>query len=338
LRGVLVAAFAAFAAGDHLACAQDGRVSVMSPSNATLVVDSPIREPGRARIGRTLPAAPLFRVPGSLEESEVDRRIHQAWLEACVESPRFGSSHVLDFFVGLPDQAVQVATDAAYGLCHEEGRFSMGEESRRALLPRLIGAVDIGGMERPFDELVDVLAAREVKYLAHVEETPLATIAYEEGLEDFDSAHFYHDQRKVFTHALGKAYLGRYAAPFDRRLRRDAFDPSRWEAVDYVVGPCVMAGYVYLRGFNRSLSVGDVECKFSLKPFARINHHLGRRDDYLVSAASLEIGAFDFPLKVIYSAGVLNGGFATDFVGLGINVPIALKAVRLSMDAPDSER
>ncbi|HEY3226599.1 MAG TPA: hypothetical protein VGK61_06385 [Planctomycetota bacterium] len=320
-RVVFFAVIAALLAGDQLACAQEGRVSGLSPSKAALVA-----------------APPPVRHREPLEESEFDRCMHQACLEACVDLRGFASPTPLDFIVGLPDLVVQAAGDTASSLCHDEGRFSVREESRRALLPRLIGAVDVGGMEHPFDELTEVLAAREVKYFAHFDETPLATIAYEEGLEDFDSSHFYHDQVKVITHALGKAYLGRYAAPFDQRLRRDAFDPSRWEPVDYVAGPCIMAGYLYLRGFNRSLALGDIECRFSLKPFGRINQHVGRSEDYLVSAASLEIGTGDFPLKVIYSAGVLKGSFATDFVGLGVNVPIALKAVRLASATPDSDR
>jgi len=73
-------------------------------------------------------------------------------------------------------------------------------------------------------------------------------------------------------------------------------------------------------------------------PMQRIDRHLRRSEDFLVSAASFEVGLKEFPLKAIISGGVLNGSPTVDFVGIGTSVSMAKKAIKFEMKEPEIER
>jgi len=272
------------------------------------------------------------------EDMEPDRFPRWEFSESTPGAAEFSTSGLVDLLIGFPDDIVGGALHSLDLLTHDENDLSMSEESRRALLVRMAASTDVGPRDRPFDSLVGLWMEREVKYFGLWGESPMATIAFEEGLEDLDQVGFIHAQKKVFTHALGRYYLGRYAAPLNDCIRRDVFDLSRWGSADYAVGPCLIAGYLYLRGWDRYFAMGDLDCRLHLAPAEQINRHLKRTEDFLVSAASLELGVKDFPLKAIISGGVLNGGPVVDFVGIGTTVAMAKKAIKLEMAVPNSER
>lgn len=250
----------------------------------------------------------------------------------------FSSPGALDMVFGAPDVLAGGAIHALSSLFHDAGCFDEREESRRSMAVRLTGAVDVDAPERPFESFMEVLYARERKTFSRWGESTQSTLAVEEGDEDIDGGVFLRDQRKVFVHALGRRYLGRYGDAFSDNLRREAFDFSRWEAIDFAIGPAFIGGYLYLRGWDGGLRWGDVGCRIHLQPLERIEGHLHKSNDILLSAASLEFSLGGIPIKAVVSGGVVDGRPAFDFIGLGTSVGMVRKAIKLEMDPLEFER
>ena len=301
-------------------------------------IPSPSRPPKSPAFASKDTGAFAYRRLRRPEDMEPARFPRWEFSDSTPGATEYSKSGPLDLLIGFPEDLVGGALHSLDLLTHDEDDLSMSEESHRALLVRMAASTDVGPRDRPFDSLVGLWMEREVKYFGQWGESPMATIAVEEGLEDLDHVGFIHAQKKVFTHTLGRYYLGRYAAPLNDCIRRDVFDLSRWGAADYAVGPCIIAGYLYLRGWDRYFAMGDLDCRLHLSPVDRINRHLRRTDDYLVSAASLEFGVKGFPLKAIVSGGVLNGSPSMEFVGIGTTVAMFKKTIKLEMATPDTER
>jgi hypothetical protein len=250
----------------------------------------------------------------------------------------FSTAGPLDLLFGAPDTLVGGAMHALSGLSHDAGVFDMREESRRSMSARLTGAIDIGTIDRPFATFMNLLYDRESKYFSRWQESMLSTVSFEEGDEDLDGDLFLREQSKVFVHALGRRYLGRYGDYLGDSLRREAFDVSRWESSDFVVGPAVIAGYLYLRGWDGRIKLGEVDCRIHVLPLERIEGHLHKANDILVSAASLEFAFPNFPLRAIVSCGVVDGQPTLDFIGLGTSIGMVRKAIKLEFDPEDLDR
>jgi hypothetical protein len=243
----------------------------------------------------------------------------------------FSRDGALDVVFGAPDALVGGAMHLLSGLSHDEGVFDMREESRRSMAARLTGAIDIGSIDRPFATFMNLLYDRESKYFSRLQESPMATQAVAEGEEELDSGKFMREQSKVFVHALGRRYLGRYGDYLGENLRREAFDISRWESSDFVVGPILVSGYLYLRGWEGRVKFGEVDCRIHLMPLERIEAHYHKTEDILVSAVSLEFTVPSFPLRAIVSAGMVDGRPEFDFIGLGTSIGMVRKAIKLEI-------
>ena len=120
-----------------------------------------------------------------------------------------------------------------------------------------------------------------------------------------------------------------------RLVRREAFDLSCWRSTDFVIGPMVLAGYLYLRGWDTGVRWGDLECRLNFVAGERMLDYSRRTDDYLVSAGSLELAFGGFPVKLIVSGGLFAGDPVLDFVGFGTSVSVARRAVKLEMEDPE---
>jgi len=132
----------------------------------------------------------------------------------------FSTPGALDLLFGAPDALVGGVMHALSGLSHDEAVFDMREESRRSMAARLTGAIDIGTIDRPFVTFMNLLYDRESKYFSRWQESMLSTVAFEEGDQDLDGDLFLREQRKVFVHALGRRYLGRYGDYLGDNMRR----------------------------------------------------------------------------------------------------------------------
>ena len=109
--------------------------------------------------------------------------------------------------------------------------------------------------------------------------------------------------------------VGRYS-----RLRDEALDFGNWRPVDYAVGPAVFGGYLYVRGWEKRFNAFGLRWNFGIEPVRRILERFEGSHNDLASAASLEIGMGDFPVKVIVSGGIQDGEALVDFIGIGTSV------------------
>jgi hypothetical protein len=239
---------------------------------------------------------------------------------------------------GVPDALIGGAVHAFSGLTHEHGRFSRAGEADRSMMVRMSGALDVVSRDRPFDDFATLLGEREARYVARWQESPLATVEADTEFDPVDSGDYLRDQRKILVHALGRSYLGRYGESIDDGLRREAFDFSRWGAVDCVVGPALVGGYLFWRGWDGRMLVGDFDCRLNLLPLQRIESHLRKTDDLLLTAASLEIGVQGLPVRFILSGGLNDGHPEFDFIGIGTSLAVARKSLKLASDSQDPER
>ena len=251
---------------------------------------------------------------------------------------KFSSPGTLDLVFGAPDVLVGGMTHVLSGLFHDSGAWAVREESQRSMTARMTGAIDVGPTDRPFDNFMSLLYDRESKYFSRWQESPLASFEVEAGEADIDDAGFMSEQRKVFVHALGRRYLGRYGDSLTDSLRKEALDFSRWQSADFVVGPAVLAGYLFMRGWEGRLNLGDVDCRVHLLPVERILGHFHKTDDVLVSAASLEFGIAGFPLKTIVSGGVVDGHATIDFIGFGTSIGMMRKTIKTELDPDLADR
>ena len=271
-----------------------------------------------------------FRMIDSFEETDEDRARRADQLTLCSALKPIPGVTALDVVFGLPSGVIEWAVGAIASPGETEDVISLRDERQRSLLPRLL-AGGPGSSPRAFDEFVNQFLTREQKYFARFQDSSLSTVGVEDGTAEVDRGDLMDDQRKIAFDALRKLYLGGFGTRLDDRMRDEALDIGRWHPVDWVVGPAVLAGYVYLRGWEKKVGLAGFDCRFQVEPLHRILDRLNSGDEAVVSAASLEIGVGGFPIRAIVSVGIMDGDPLFDFIGIGTSLGKAKQCVKTEL-------
>lgn len=203
----------------------------------------------------------------------------------------------------------------------------------RMLLSRLLTCPIDDASAHPFDDLVSHLLAREQRYFARFQDSSFSAAADEVCLEDIDSADLMADQRDILFGVFRKLCSESIGLRLNGRLRDEAFDIARWHPVDFAVAPAVVAGYLYMLGWDKKVELLGLRCAFQIEPMRRILERFEGSNGDLVSAASLEIGVGKFPVKAIVSVGIMDGDALIDFVGIGMSLGKARQVVTLALSS-----
>lgn len=210
------------------------------------------------------------------------------------------------------------------------GTFA-ASEPRSGGLSRNIFEVDIDFTERSrsLDSFMGNLIRQEMKFFSKFQGSYLNTIEYEEGFDDLSRGALGHEQGRVVFQALKRTFLSRYRiSHMSDRLRDDGFNFEQWRSWDFIVLPPALAGYTYLYGFEKKLSVSDVRFRFRMDSL----HRFGRFDEDhrdLHSGAALLIETPWQPINVIVSCGLYDSKLEMDFVGIGTDFEIVRKCLMM---------
>jgi hypothetical protein len=328
----VLATIVAWAALPTAASAQTVEISYTKPASLERV--AVFAAPGDSLPRMFDPSPTPFRLVDSFEDTDEDRgrRADQLALGAALK-PVPGITP-LDVIFGLPNGLIETVVGGICSIGTRAETISLCEERERSLLPRLL-AGGSGISPRAFDDFVTQFVSREQKYFARFQDSALSTFGVEDGTAEVDRGAMMDDQRKIAFDAAKKLYLGGFGSRLDERVREEAFDIGRWHPVDFVAGPAILAGYLYIRGWEKKVGMGPFECRIQVEPLRRILERLGSDDEPLVSAASVEIGVGNFPIKAIVSVGLMDGDPLFDFVGIGTSLGKAKQAVRTELAVMD---
>ena len=265
-------------------------------------------------------SAAALRLYDSFEDSDADWERRRLTLAQCGLLSEIRGWTALDVIVGLPNGIMDWVTDGLRPTSDRDEVLSMLSPAGLSLMPRVFSCPITGATVHPFDDLLEQILLREVKYLGRFQDYRLSTFAAEESPEDIDTGDLMRGQQRVLVDAGRKLYFARYSTVFDARFRAEVVDFSCWQTVDFVIAPSMVAAYLYLFGWEQKFNLWGLRCAFQIEPVRQIRErHDGSHGD-LVSAAGVEIGVGNFPLKVIVSAGLMDGDALIDFVGVGTSL------------------
>jgi hypothetical protein len=166
---------------------------------------------------------------------------------------------------------------------------------------------------------------REQKYLGAFDESRANTYGFQDRTEGADLGELVNDQRKVILDVLRRTYLARYKTQSEEQIREEAWYFGRWSGMDFVVLPPLIGAYLYYRGLNKKIPMGDLALRFSFEPATEFIH---RKHDRSVATA-LELTVKGFPVGIIVSAGLHDGRYGMDFVGIGTSIATVRRAVEM---------
>ena len=216
-------------------------------------------------------------------------------------------SQNLEAILALPDRLVQAA---ASGL----GRTRSGDGG---ILDGLMD-VDTGRQEGSLvRDFLSRVAEREQTYFAAWGES---TVVDSQDLDDFID-----DQRKLLWDALRRTYATRYRIRADETLKDGAFDLDRWRGVDLLVVPPLVVGYAVYRGVDRRFSFAGTRLRVSIEPYS------AWREDELPAGLGLEWGPAGWPVSLIATAGMEDGDFKMDFIGIGTSLGMVRRALSMAL-------
>jgi hypothetical protein len=176
---------------------------------------------------------------------------------------------------------------------------------------------------RIFSEFAANWAEREQRYFSRFADSGFDTVGVEDGTEEVDARALLRDQGKVLWDTARKTYLSKYRFRGEERIREDAFYLNEWRGVDFAVLPPLVAGYVWWRGLEKRVSLGDTWLRFSVEPVSR---WVSGKED-MIAGVSLEWGIKGLPVGLIVSAGRYDGRAELDFIGIGTSVGMVRKAL-----------
>lgn len=190
--------------------------------------------------------------------------------------------------------------------------------------------VQIGGrQERIWSEFVRQFTDREMKYLSNFGDSRVDTFGFQNRTEGADNYELLLDQRKVFWDALRRTYLARYKIQADERIREEAWYIDRWSGADFLVLPPLVGAYVFFRGLDKKFTIAGTKVLLSIEPVSEW-YRGGHRD--LPAAVAVEWTMKDLPVGVIVSAGLHDGRYGMDFVGIGTSLGAVRRALVMKED------
>lgn len=216
----------------------------------------------------------------------------------------------------VPESVIDLVVDAL-GLFFPSPPPTVAELEEQSMLERLFWGMDYTeGDGQTFTHFLGFWYDQEVRFLRQFDRSPLFTWDVEDGAEDIDFDEFLEEQRKVLWDAARKTYFGRFRR-FEEQAREEAFHVDRWRGADFVLGPLVVGGMLWWRGFDRKFSIGPTRLRIELEPIQRLVGRWGDEERDLRVALGLEWGIRDAPVKLLVAVGIDAGDIELDFVGIG---------------------
>lgn len=258
---------------------------------------------------------PTFDVPRSL--GVVDDVSFRAGMVA--EWYRRGAADPMadigDSLLKGPEMLVDAICTCASGL---SGRPTVRgwDDDGRSITSQML-QVEMGPRkERIWNEFLIQLSGREQRYFSGFGDARANTFGFENGTEAANLNDLALDQRKVFWDALRRTYLARYKVQAEEKIKDDAWYFDRWSGADFAVLPPLLGAYVYYRGLDKKINVLGTRVTVSIEPVSAWI----RRNRDISGVASLEWSMKGWPMGVIVSAGLHEGRYGLDFVGIGTSI------------------
>jgi hypothetical protein len=204
------------------------------------------------------------------------------------------------------------------------------DEEGRSVTEGLLNFQSGPRQERIFTVFMKLWTQRESKYLSAFDESRADTVGFQNGTEGPDLGELAIDQRKIFWDVLRRTYLAQYKMGSEESVREEAWYFTRWSGLDYAVLPPLIGAYLYYRGLDKKIRIGETALRFTFEPISEFVH---RNRDRSVATA-LEWTIAGFPVGIIVSAGLYDGRYGMDFVGIGTSVAAVRGAVDLQHGPP----
>lgn len=296
--------------------AKSEALGFVAPEPAPFVWPEPLTAPRPA-------IAPAFDVPRSLglaDETMFRAELIGEWYRRGAPDPLADAAGAL---LKLPEALIDSVFTCAGGLGTRQAVRTWDDDEGRSITAQMFN-VGIGPrQERIGREFLVQLGQREGRYFANFDDSRAATFAFENGTADADLKDLMLDQRKIFWDALRRTYLARYKISAEEKIRDDAWYFDRWSTWDFAVLPPLLGGYVFYRGLDKRFSVFGTRLTVSIEP---LSEWVNRKHD-LSAAASMEWSMKGWPLGVIVSAGLHDGKYGLDFVGIGTSIGAVRQAL-----------
>lgn len=234
------------------------------------------------------------------------------------------AADVGDAILRGPELLLDEVFTFANGMSPRPETRSWDDDTQGSMMSRIL-AVQVGPRnERIGSEFMNQFMDREMKYVANFGESRADTFQFQEGTQPADYRELMMDQRKVFWDALRRTYLSRYKVQADERVRDEAWYVDRWSGADFVVLPPLLGAYVFYRGLEKKFTIGSSRLLLSIEPVSQ--WYRSTKHD-LPAAAAFEWTMKGCPLGVIVSAGLHEGHYGLDFVGIGTSLGAARRAL-----------
>jgi len=222
--------------------------------------------------------------------------------------------------------------DELSGCIGPSGRSSVRtwqDEEDRSVTGRMLDVQYALRDQRIFTVFLQQWTEREQRYLGAFEDESRAnTYGFQNRSEGADLGELANDQRKILWDALRRTYLARYKMQSQHEIPEEAWSIGSWSGADFALLPPLLAGYLYYRGLNKRISMGETALRISFEPIATLVHR--KRDRSAVAA--LEWTVKGLPVGIIVSAGLHEGQYGMDFMGIGTSIGAVRRAVDLQME------
>ena len=180
------------------------------------------------------------------------------------------------------------------------------------------------GQKSLVDDYFSRLLVREQRYFAKFEETTV--------IDSEDRDELIDDQRKMIWEVLRRTYQARYRLRAENTMQEDAFDIAGWRGIDLIVVPPLLAGYAMYHGVDKKFSFAGTRLRLSVEPFSKW------RDDDVPAGLGIEWGPEGWPVALIVTAGLDDGNFQSDFIGIGTSIGMVRRALALQEVEDHRER
>ena len=200
------------------------------------------------------------------------------------------------------------------------------DDDQRSMMSQILDVQMGPRKQRIWSEFMSQWTQREARYLGDFGNSRANTAGFEDGRSDADLRQLAIDQRKVFWDALRRTYLARYKVPSEEKIREEAWYLDRWSGADFVLLPPMLAGYVFYRGLDRRFSVLGTYVSLSIEPVSE--WYRGNKRD-LPAMVAVDWSMKHWPIGVIVSAGLHDGRYGLDFVGIGTSMGAVRRALTM---------
>lgn len=285
-------------------------------------------EPEAAPFAWPAPLPPLapreFDLPSSLTMAEETAFRAELVAQATLRGRADCVADVGDAILKGPEMILDAIFVCTSSLGTRRSVRNWEDDDDRSIISQILD-VQVGSRkERIWSEFMTQWTQREIKYLANFGDSRANTHGFEDRTAEADLHELALDQRKVFWDALRRTYLARYKVQAEEKIRDEAWYLDRWSGADFVLLPPLLGGYVFYRGLDKRFNVVGTKLTLSIEPVSE--WYRGSKRD-LPAMIALEWSMKGCPLGVIVSAGLHEGKYGMDFVGIGTSLGAARRTL-----------